>query len=175
MINPGPHWSKVNIASGNGLVPEGTKPLPNAPVPLAGDVTALAQRTKKIADTRYIRHIRPRIFINAVASPNIRSGVHVKKNHCAIPEHTLRSRCAVNAHCRRQWRWACVECTQLLREWSQLIRECTQLIREWSPHQRRISTHHCYETNAKLMLCVPYQFAQPRKPTPFVRYLYAIF
>ena len=62
----------------------------------------------------------------------------------------------------------------LVREWSQLIRACTQFIREWSPHQRRILTHHC-QTNVKFMLCVPYQFAQTRKPIPFLRYSYAIF
>ena len=128
------------------------------------------------------------IIIYAVGSPNVRSELprcarhtprtlrvpsnfeHVKKNRRAIAEHTLRSRCAVNAQCRRQLRRACVECTQPLREWLQLIRECTrQLIREWLPHQRRISTHHC-QTNTKLMLCVPYQFAQTGKPTPFLRY-----
>ena len=68
---------------------------------------------------------------------------HVKKNRRAIAEHTLRSRCAVNAQCRSQRRRACVECMQPVHEWSQLIRECTQLIREWSPHQRRILTQHC--------------------------------
>ena len=47
----------------------------NAPVPLAGDATALAWRTKKIADALLIRHMLPRIFIYAVDSSNVRSGV----------------------------------------------------------------------------------------------------
>ena len=129
--------------------------------------TLWVRQTYAVESPRCARHT-PR----ALRAPS--NFEHVKKNRRAIAKHTLRSRCAVIAQCRRQRRRACVECTQPLREWSQLIRECTQLIREWSPHQRRISTHH-YQTNAKLMLCVPYQFAQTRKPTPFLRYLYAIF
>ena len=98
--------------------------------------TLWVRQTYAVESSRCARHT-PR----ALRAPS--NFEHVKKNRRAIAEHTLRSRCAVNAQCRRQRRRAYVECTQPVREWSQLIRECTQLIREWSPHQRWILTHHC--------------------------------
>ena len=49
------------------------------------------------------------------------------------------------------------------------------LTRMYAAHTRIIATpaqdiDTPLVTNAKLMLCVPYQFAQTRKPTQFLRY-----
>ena len=51
-----------------------------------------------------------------------------EKNRRAIAEHTLRSRCEVNAHCAdaNGAEHALSVRTSYVREWSQRIRECTQ-------------------------------------------------
>ena len=116
---------------------------------MTGDAIALSRRTNKgkyAVDTphtpkdRYLRcGFAKRTQWSRRGAPRVLRAPsnfeHANNNRRAIVEHTLRSRCAVNAQCRRQRRRAC---SQPVREWSQLIRECTQLIREWSTHQRRI-------------------------------------
>ena len=107
---------------------------PNSPVPLAGDVTALARRTKKTQiRCRYATYAPGSSFplwvrqTCAMESPMCAKYTpraqraplnfeHAKKNRRAIAEPTLCSRCVVNAQCRRQRRRVCVGCTQPVRE-----------------------------------------------------------
>ena len=103
----------------------------NAPVPLTGDATALARRTKKnskyAVDTPHAPqdlHIRCGFAKRAQGSrrgaPGIRHVRYVhrqilnmlKKNRRGIAEHTIRRSSAVNAQWKCRQRQACVESTQ---------------------------------------------------------------
>ena len=105
--------------------------------------------------------------------PSSPEGWGVKKSPCdrrAYITQYVRGKCTVQTPTATSMRGLYAACTWMIAAHTRMYAAHTRMIA--TPAQD-IDT--LLLKNVKFMLCVPYQFAQTRKPKPFLRYSYAIF